>query len=118
MARKYTRRAALVPKIARSVPKKPLYVALALPERTHLLSLFDDPIFQQAWMNAQMSKPSCFASGGNTALGPQMASDRLHQLQGWTLFEAALLRQCDDPKQAAKPLEETYPDIKPARPAP
>ncbi len=117
MPRKYTRRRKPVAEIARRKPKKPVYVALELSDRNHLIELLNDPIFQQAWANAQLSRPSCFSPGGNTALGPQMASDRLHQIQGWTLFEAALLRQCEDPKQAPKALEETYPDDKPAKPA-
>ena len=110
MPHKYTRRAKPSPRIGRKAPKIPGYVALALPERTRLLALLDDPVFQQAWANAQLSKPSCFSGGSNTALGTQMASDRLHQLQGWALFEAALLRQCEDPKLERKPLQETYPD--------
>lgn len=98
------------PAIAKARPQKPQIVPLELKDRTRLMALLDDPIFQKAWTNAQMSKPSPFAGGLNTALGDRIATNRLHELRGWMMFEAALLRQCEDPKVGRKTPEDNYPD--------
>ena len=91
-------------------PAKVTIFPLEYEQRKRLVALLNDPVFVMAWRNAQLSKPTWFPMNLDTALGNQIASNRLHQLQGWTLFEAALLRQTDDPKAGKPRVDETYPD--------
>lgn len=98
------------PKVAEQRARKPAYAVLDLKARTRLLEILDDPVFQQAWANAQMERPSAFTKGLNEALGNQIAANRLHEMRGWEMFSAALLKQTDDPKPARQRMRETYPD--------
>lgn len=68
------------------------------------------PVFVAAWNNAKLSRPSVFAAGLDTALGPQIALAKLSEMKGWEEFKVALIRQIEDPKLPKKPLKETFPD--------
>jgi hypothetical protein len=91
-------------------PTKPAAIPLTLEERTELKSLLGSAVYRKAFTNARLFRPSVFIDGLNTALGPQIALGRLRQLQGWEMFEAALVLQTQDPKQKAEPIMETWPD--------
>ena len=99
-----------LPKVLQQKSTAPEYVPLALPQRTELLGMFNSPVFQIAWNNASLAKPSVFPSGLNTPLGGVIAVNRLHELRGWELFAVALLTQTNDPKSPRKMLQETFPD--------
>lgn len=83
---------------------------LVLDERIRLQQIFDDPVFRQAWSNAQAVKPSVVPMGLDSALGPQIGNNRLHQLQGWEMFKVALLRQTQEPRLPVPKITDTYPD--------
>lgn len=83
---------------------------LVLDERIRLQQIFDDPVFRQAWSNAQAVKPSVVPIGLDTALGLQIGNNRLHQLQGWEMFKVALLRQTQEPRLPPPKITDTYPD--------
>lgn len=90
--------------------ERPKLVPIPYEERVHLLSLFNDPVFVKAWRNAQLSRPALFTASKDEAYFPQACAHRLHQLQGWEMFQVALLRQTDDPKPAQPKLTENFPD--------
>lgn len=83
---------------------------LSYEQRVHLSQIFADPVFKQAWQNAQAAKPNHFPLGLETALGAQIGNNRLHQQQGWELFRVALLRQVMDPPAAKPKVQDNYPD--------
>ncbi len=83
---------------------------LVLEERTRLQAIFSDPVFRQAWTNAQAQKPSVVPVGLDGALGPQIGNNRLHQLQGWEMMKVALLRQAQEPRARITPVTDNYPD--------
>lgn len=92
-------------------PTIPAPVPLSHEERVKLRELFADPVYRKAFSNARLMRPSAFAhsEGLNGALGGQIANNRLHQIQGWEMFEAALAKQALDPLPPKKLLEETFP---------
>lgn len=91
---------------------------LALEQRVELRTMFATPVMRQAWKNARASKPSAFTLGLDSALCGIIASNRLHEIRGWELCEAALLKQANEPKPATFRPPESYPasgaDIVPA----
>lgn len=98
-------------------PKKaPIKQPLDLKERTRLIDLLNDPVMQKALGNVARHKPGVFFVGSgleanatkDTAMATLMANNRLHQIQGWELFEAALFAQADDPKPAREKPTETF----------
>jgi hypothetical protein len=88
----------------------PAFRQLELPEREKLSKLLNDPVFIQAWKNAECKRPSAFPGKTDTELGGVIATNRLHQIQGWEMFKAALLIQLLDPKIKPTKLVESYPD--------
>lgn len=89
-----------------TVPVRPL----VYEERIRLQQILNDPVFQKAWQNAQACRPSVVPLGLDTALGQQIGNNRLHQIQGWDMFRAALLRQILEPAPAKPKLSDNYPD--------
>lgn len=87
-------------------------IKLTLEERNHLSEILRDPIFTKAWNNAKWEKPSAFVSGQpnplSTPMGLQVASNRLHEIRGWELFEAAITRQIKDPPIAKGQVVENW----------
>lgn len=87
-------------------------VPFTLEERQELRSLFSQPVFAKAWHNAKLAKPSAFVAGNpsplNTALGAMVGNNRLHEIRGWELFEAAILRQVNDPSPPKSVVQENY----------
>lgn len=83
---------------------------LTFEQRIELKTLFDKPVFRQAWNNAQAKKPSIVPRGLDTDLGPQIGNNRLHQIQGWELFRAALLQQLDAPRPIPPRPQDNFPD--------
>lgn len=75
-----------------------------------------DPVFKRVIDNAYTKKPTTAISDNSGMLGvtqikPEHALNRLHQLQGWEMLEAAIFIQAEEPiKKQRKQVEETYPD--------
>lgn len=99
-------------------PNKRIAAQLNLEERTHLAALLNDPVMQRALGNCARCKPGVFiaAAGPDVAahksaeLATLAANNRLHEIRGWELFEAALYRQLEDPKPRREPTAENYPE--------
>lgn len=75
--------------------KRPI-VPLVYEQRIRLQEIFNDPVFVQAWANTNLCKPSAIPAGLEGPLGVQIGNNRLHQIQGWELFRAALMRQAEE----------------------
>jgi hypothetical protein len=77
-----------------------VYEKLTLEERQKLRQIIVDPVFTKALRNAHAKKPSTGPSGtgvsGTTEHSMLIANNRLHQLQGWEMFEAALFAQAEE----------------------
>lgn len=94
-------------------PAEPVFMPLLMEERNRLNEIFQDPAFVKAWRNLRTYKPGAFPANASTLAGPsglQVASNRLHQIQGWEMFVAALLNQSKEPLVKKKPALEEYPD--------
>lgn len=113
------------PKVAAKRPKKPNAAhVLELKDRARLIALLNDEVMQKALANVARLKPGVFFGGSGVeahaakdpAMATLIASNRLHQIQGWELFEAALFAQADDPKPAREKPTETFPDETPDKP--
>lgn len=85
-------------------------IPLTLEDRTALKAFFASAAFRKALHNARLTRPSEFSPQLNTALGSVVANNRLHQMQGWKMFEAALGRQVEDPKLKPTKAEDVYAD--------
>lgn len=83
---------------------------LVFEQRIRLSAIFNDPVFRQAWNNAMASRPNLFPQGLSAEHGQQVGNNRLHQLQGWEMFKAALLREATERKPVAPKITDTYPD--------
>lgn len=101
------------------LPEEPLrdsVTPLSLDERVALRAIFKNPVFVRAWKNAQCLRPSCLIaaeSADMTLNGPhgrEIANNRLHEMRGWEMATAALLKQCNDPVLRAPVSTETYSD--------
>jgi hypothetical protein len=90
-----------------------VYSQLDYNEREKLRSIISDPVFQKAIRNAHSKKPGVNPTGTGVAPNDDcatIASNRLHQLQGWEMFEAALFAQAEEAApRTFMPLKETYP---------
>lgn len=83
---------------------------LSPDEKVELRKLFDGPLFQKALANARLMKPTAFAPGLEGQYGAQIASNRLHEMRGWKLFEVALAKQAIAiPKRREMP-KDNFPD--------
>lgn len=83
---------------------------LSFEQRVRLRQIFEDPVFVQAWQNAQACRPSVIPQGLDTALGLQIGNNRLHQIQGWELFRTALIRESMDPLPTPPRARDDFPD--------
>lgn len=85
-------------------------VVLTLEERTALRAMFSTPAFKKALHNARLGKPSEFVGDVllNGPLGAHIGNNRLHEMRGWKMFEAALGRQVEDPKPRPTPVPDDY----------
>jgi hypothetical protein len=81
---------------------------LSLSERTALRAMLTSPVFKKALHNARLRKPPLAPSGLDSALGGIIANNRLHQLQGWAMFEASLGKEVEDPKLAPPKATDDY----------
>ena len=84
-------------------------------ERRELREIFESAVFQKALFNARLSKPSIFPSNHpinplDTALGHVIATNRLHELRGWRMFEVALSKQTLVPAPRRATPQDTFPD--------
>lgn len=79
-------------------------------EKGELRTFFNTPLWRKVLANVRTARPSLFPIGLETAFGPQIAINRLSQLQGWKLLEVALVQPILPPTTARKPLAESYPD--------
>lgn len=91
-------------------PEIPFLVPLGVEQRVALRAILNNPVFVAAWQNAEMAKPSCFVDRLNDEGGERVGNNKLHQIQGWEMHKAALLRQLDEPRQPKKPVQENFPD--------
>jgi hypothetical protein len=99
-------------------PVFPVYVyePLSLDERKALRAILASDVFKKALQNAHAKKPGVHVEGTGvfkvTELSPMLANNRLHQLQGWEMFEAALFMQAEEtmPRQAVQIQEQYQPD--------
>lgn len=85
-------------------------IPLVFEERNRLREIFADPVFRKAWNNALACRPSSFPAGLDSALGPQIGNNRLHQLQGWEMFRLALLREQHERVPKTPFVSDNYPD--------
>lgn len=85
-------------------------IQLSLEERGALRVIFKHPAYLKAWKNAQHSKPGVFTADLNTPLGSIIANNRLHEIRGWELLEAALQRQIVDPVLKKPTAPDNFPD--------
>jgi hypothetical protein len=74
--------------------------------------MISDPVFQKVIRNAHSKKPKTAPEGTGVA-GKEncqlIANNRLHQLQGWEMFEAALFAQAEEVvPRVHTTLKETY----------
>lgn len=83
---------------------------LTLDDRTALRAMYESQAFRRAWANVKLAKPSVFTGELNSALGAIVANNRLHEIRGWELLEAALLKELNEPKPPVTRKEETWPD--------
>lgn len=70
------------------------YQQLTDPQRQELRAIFQNPVFKLALQNAHLKKPSCALPESIHVL-PQVSNNRIHQIQGWEMFEAALFMQTE-----------------------
>lgn len=92
-------------------------VPLSLEEREAFRAAVKTPAFQKALRNIRNQRPSVFTHDLNTALGATVANNRLHEIRGWELFEAALWKQSLDPVITAPKAQEKYVDESTMKPA-
>lgn len=112
MAKKSTPKAVALGKQPRedTGPSRPVFVPLTLEERTELRRIYASATYRKAFTNARTMKPSAFGGDTDGALGGAVSAKKLHLIQGWELFEAAMLLQTADPRPPRTALEEGYPD--------
>lgn len=89
------------------------YSPLSLEERVEFREFMARPVFAKLIRNAYCRKPSSMAVSGGVAKWDQhsteASSHRLHQIQGWEMFEAAFFQQAEERiVRQNKPLEEQY----------
>lgn len=89
------------------------YESLVLKERERLREIFADPVFQKAIRNAHARKPNTNPHGIGVAPTEHsllIASNRLHELRGWEMFEGAFFMQAEERvPRTQTTLTETYP---------
>lgn len=83
---------------------------LTLEERVALRAALTSTYFKKALHNARLFSPSVTPPGLDTVLGSVIANNRLHEMRGWKMFEAAIGRQVADPKPKPVVAKEDYPD--------
>ncbi len=96
-----------------------LPVPLSLEERQAFRAAIKIPAFQKALRNIRLGKPSVFIGKAelNGALGSVSANNRLHEIRGWEMFEAALGTQGLDPVLTPPKAKEKYQDESTMAPA-
>lgn len=89
-----------------------LPVPLSLEERQAFRAALKLPAFQKALRNIRLEKPSVFIGKAelNSALGGIAANNRIHEIRGWEMFEAALGKQSLDPVLTPPKAKERYQD--------
>ena len=103
-------KAALAPRV-NDEPFVPDITQDLLPEeKGELRAFFESRTWKKVLANVRSARPSLFPLGMDTALGPQIAINRLHQLQGWKLLEVALAQPILAPLPKRVQLVESYPD--------
>jgi hypothetical protein len=98
MPRKSSLKAGVAPREVEDTIIREEPVVLTLEDRTALRAMFASAPFRKALHNARLSRPPLTAPGLDSALGGIVANNRLHQMQGWAMFEAALGRMIEDAK--------------------
>lgn len=88
----------------------PVYQEFAPEERRELRAFFEGPLWKKTLANIRTERPFLFPLGTDTVLGQQIACNRLHQRQGWEMFEVALAKTILPLPPKKKLLQETWPD--------
>lgn len=110
MARKAPLVARVAPGSEGTILREPK-IPLTFEQRIELREIFTKKTaYIRAWNNAQHCKPSAFTGELNTALGSVVANNRLHEIRGWELFEAALKREMIDPVLKKAKVPDDFPD--------
>lgn len=91
------------------------YVPLSEEERKRFQEILADPVFVRVIDNAYCKIPSVNApgTGAPATREPCIAAgnNRLHQIQGWYMFEAAIFSQAEQPiLRNREQVKENYPD--------
>ncbi len=84
---------------------------LNIEERKQLRTFMATPLYAKMIRNAYCKKPSSFniGSGQWNEHSAQISINRIHQIQGWELFEAAFLGQAEESLHTVrKQLEENF----------
>ncbi len=89
------------------LPEAQIYT---VEERGALRAFLASPLFRKALSNARLHKPAPFIDAMNGPLALQNAALRLAQIQGWTLFEAALHKEVAVPQERRKQAVDSFPD--------
>ena len=89
------------------------YTELTEAERQWFRKTYAEPTFQKILRNAWARKPNTHPIGTGVHLtdhnAQMVANNRLHQLQGWEMFEGALFSQLELRLiQRPAPIKETY----------
>ncbi len=108
MPRKKSAKAGVAPRVIDDTIIREEPLVLTLEDRTALRTMFASVAFKKALHNARLSRPPVTAPGLDTALGGIVANNRLHQMQGWAMFESALGRQVEDPRAPAPKAHDDY----------
>jgi hypothetical protein len=88
-----------------------IHIPLSPEERQWFKATLNHATFQRVLDNVYARRPSLAApETGCVQPNALAANNRLHQLQGWELFEAALIIEAEEPKVKKPQVTETYPD--------
>ncbi len=96
-----------------------LPVPLSLEERQAFRVALKSPAFQKALRNIRLEKPSVHMTRDalNGTQGAVIANNKLHEIRGWEMFEAALGKQGLDPVITPAKPKEKYVDESTMAPA-
>lgn len=109
MPRKKRLIAEMAPPPEVSILREPPLI-LTLEDRIALRAQFASSAFKKALHNARLQKPGAFTPGLNGPLGATIANNKLHEIRGWEMFEAALAVQIADPALPKAKIVDDYPD--------
>lgn len=92
-----------------------VFTPLSEEERKRFREILADPVFNRVIDNAYSKMPSVNAPGTGSPTNREpcatAGNNRLHQLQGWYMLEAAIFSQAEQPiLRNREQVKENYPD--------